>query len=64
MRQSLHDLRSDAIDRALARNAENRSRAAFEGGVFTLVVGFALPCMLIGAAIVAATIVLTRIYLM
>ena len=64
MRQSLHDLRSDAIDRALERNAENRSRTASKGGVFTFVVGFALPCVLIGAAIVAATITLTKIYLM
>ena len=63
MRLAQYQARSARIDRVLAQNAELRRHAPRAAHFTTFVLGFVIPCMAIGAVIVATMILLTKIYL-
>lgn len=63
MTQAQHEAWMARIDRTLAQRAEFRGDGPRAAGLATFVLAFVTSCMATGAAIVAATIVLTRAYL-
>ena len=64
MRQSEHDARMAAIDRALAENARARRIDSVAHHLLIFVFAFVAPCIAMGAGLVALTIFLTKTYLM